>query len=714
MTRISTFALLLCACIIRTTVSQDRACEFPNFLRAKNKMGNGRIWYSETTYLTNSVKYEKQKKITVGEATINIEMFTPCLTVSDDYDCHSQPVTHVTTWTCLGHSVLDNHYRIKIENEKQEKVFSCVKFIKRNDNVVQVYSAVPNTENFEKLCKEEALQRKDWPWISKDKDSWSECPLLGGFDFRSHWISKKLHHQELCRKVWRPSRLESECVMGEGMIFHFPQNTCNPFAKRGKHHRLYCWAHWSESGYIFIVLGQHHKHLPQYVMRLPTNTEMMSTFKAKLYFSPVALLDSVGQPPDKVTAIQLEMARSEVGNCYDEDPIGCKKFAAEGKCFSTEGNYKIYCQKSCNLCTPRGMPQGECAFSDKITKSLHWYLFENTWEDLITFKSAGDDRLGRLTQLNSRKLGTFTCKSVDKQYNSYEYATVSYYNNGCRPRYTCINFETTDDISLIKFRMSESSLLNLEIQKLCKYRDYPRVLRNNVVSKEYKILLSANYTTSMDCGIHGSMEATFSDKNNLQCEGHVSDWNKASCTVQPSLTVSYRRSRCEMSTAPHNDSLQFTVHLCRAFIYVKAYGHSILITQTPSDSQLYRCWIIFNYPERMNEKPWRNAVLLNRGQCGKATDFRQLEKKDVIFETRMSSDNVDTTCRTKNRNRYGKPTYGPNFIPRKSDNSPTNNRQARNGEHDRSSYSIRGSSTTPSICFHHLIIGSILCYLVKF
>lgn len=43
------------------------------------------------------------------------------------------------------------------------------------------------------------------------------------------------------------------------------------------------------------------------------DTDMMSGFKAKLYFSPIALLDSTGQPPKKVMAIELDMARS--GKC---------------------------------------------------------------------------------------------------------------------------------------------------------------------------------------------------------------------------------------------------------------------------------------------------------------------------------------------------------------------------------------------------------------
>ncbi len=37
---------------------------------------------------------------------------------------------------------------------------------------------------------------------------------------------------QLCEDVWRPSRIESECVLGEAMDFLFPDRRCNPFHSR--------------------------------------------------------------------------------------------------------------------------------------------------------------------------------------------------------------------------------------------------------------------------------------------------------------------------------------------------------------------------------------------------------------------------------------------------------------------------------------------------
>ena len=35
--------------------------------------------------------------------------------------------------------------------------------------------------------------------------------------------------QELCANEWRPSRLEAECVQGDGLLISFPAIECSPF-----------------------------------------------------------------------------------------------------------------------------------------------------------------------------------------------------------------------------------------------------------------------------------------------------------------------------------------------------------------------------------------------------------------------------------------------------------------------------------------------------
>ena len=48
------------------------------------------------------------------------------------------------------------------------------------------------------------------------------------------WLKRQGFIFQLCDHVWRPSRIESECIYGEGMDFLFPTEECNPFDDKQK------------------------------------------------------------------------------------------------------------------------------------------------------------------------------------------------------------------------------------------------------------------------------------------------------------------------------------------------------------------------------------------------------------------------------------------------------------------------------------------------
>ena len=53
---------------------------------------------------------------------------------------------------------------------------------------------------------------------------------------RSNVIDKafQLIFQKLCHKQWLPSRIESECVRGEGIVFSVTEKACSPFHEHRK------------------------------------------------------------------------------------------------------------------------------------------------------------------------------------------------------------------------------------------------------------------------------------------------------------------------------------------------------------------------------------------------------------------------------------------------------------------------------------------------
>lgn len=50
--------------------------------------------------------------------------------------------------------------------------------------------------------------------------------------YSSSCITCMLIEQELCPNEWRPSRLEAECVQGDGLLFSFPVIECSPLVGR--------------------------------------------------------------------------------------------------------------------------------------------------------------------------------------------------------------------------------------------------------------------------------------------------------------------------------------------------------------------------------------------------------------------------------------------------------------------------------------------------
>ncbi|CAG5132218.1 unnamed protein product [Candidula unifasciata] len=106
-----------------------------------------------------------------------------------------------------------------------------MKFVKRSNNVVQVYEGPVRDTNDADLCDPAGLILDEWPWTAPWNDEPSFCPVSGGFTFRT---IRRLTNEDFCEDEWRRSQLEIECVKGDGMDFIAPKDSnCNPFLKQG-------------------------------------------------------------------------------------------------------------------------------------------------------------------------------------------------------------------------------------------------------------------------------------------------------------------------------------------------------------------------------------------------------------------------------------------------------------------------------------------------
>jgi hypothetical protein len=56
-----------------------------------------------------------------------------------------------------------------------------------------------------------------------------DAALCASRNLTMYYLMPVLCLQRLCPEAWRPSRLESECIRGDGFTFTFPQSDCSPF-----------------------------------------------------------------------------------------------------------------------------------------------------------------------------------------------------------------------------------------------------------------------------------------------------------------------------------------------------------------------------------------------------------------------------------------------------------------------------------------------------
>ncbi|KAK2157468.1 hypothetical protein LSH36_191g04088 [Paralvinella palmiformis] len=170
-------------------------CHFPPYLWRSISNGDGRRpdpeapyrkWYSRTEYVRNTETWERQKEIEARptEIVIHHRLYASCsgYDVAAKVPCYRQ--TKKTRFICVAHEP-EGKFRVQHLSEDGPPTFTCLRFEKRTDFIVQVYFAVRSMINVDKLCYDVALQRDEWPWIDIHGPV-IPCPLVGGFDFRSY------------------------------------------------------------------------------------------------------------------------------------------------------------------------------------------------------------------------------------------------------------------------------------------------------------------------------------------------------------------------------------------------------------------------------------------------------------------------------------------------------------------------------------------------
>ncbi|CAL1539621.1 unnamed protein product, partial [Lymnaea stagnalis] len=393
-----------------------------------------------------------------------------------------------------------------------------MKFVKRSDNVVQVYEGPLSDLNDKNLCDEDGLHLDEWPWTAPVNGQPNFCAVSGGFSFRT---IRRLTNEDLCEEEWRRSTLEVECIKGDGMDFIAPTDSnCNPFLKHGDWKRLTCWAGWTFGQFIFIVASDVGSQ-PRYCLRFPRVQE--GEFTVLIYFSVICPTEADGKPPHGIEYYELKMFRKDPKQCHDDNSDKCREVITMPDMCVKDKVFAPHCPKTCGKCTTVNNINGRrCWLEPSLFGDWRLYEKSRTYDVVIDQEKAVFSHMG-----------SFQCLEVDNKGRRYKMASL--FDNGCSHRYTCMEFIRRNN-NVLQYRTSPSDRSELKMEDLCNFRDDPYPLTDFFRSFYFKNLILAKDLWPHYCGVNSVIPFN-GTINGRQCAGNVSDWDEQSCTTRGLLTL---------------------------------------------------------------------------------------------------------------------------------------------------------------------------------
>ncbi|XP_025086261.1 uncharacterized protein LOC112559332 isoform X2 [Pomacea canaliculata] len=440
----------------------DATCEFPDYLQSPDKDGellpwNTWMWW---LYLRHTPKWSEKQEVYVKGSHMwrhrDRHNLKSCdrsprrvYSATTFGDCTERELVY--NRTCITEHT-SGKFRVIQYNADRTHRFTCMKFVRRSDNVVQVYEGPLSESNDEDLCDDDKMSLDEWPWVAEWHQRPYICHVNGGFTFRT---IRRLTNEDLCETEWRRSHLEVECVRGDGLHFMAPSGSnCNPFLKDGDFKSLSCWAGWDEGDYIFLVAAD--ANSPRFCLRFPKYQN--GEFSTLVYFSVICPTEHDGKPPLGIEYYELRMRRKDLFSCEDENMVRCSEVLKDGGCSKHEALAK-HCPRSCNLCGDKEYEESSrsrCWFDLRLYGD--WVLYEADRKEEVKV-----DR----DSLTFSLLGNFRCWKTLSE-TDYLYTTLSKFRNGCSPRYTCFQFKRRNN-NVLQYRVGHSYREDLEADRLCAF-----------------------------------------------------------------------------------------------------------------------------------------------------------------------------------------------------------------------------------------------------
>ena len=467
--------------------------------------------------------------------------------------------------------------------------YTCMQIVMRGKSVLQIRQAKVSPTLKAGLCFDNNLDLDGWLIIDTNSvmNQREHCSLNGGFNMQ---VYDKSSFTGVCDGYLGETRMESECLPGEGLNFYFRQATCVPDGLyMGISQRTYCLANWDDEVFNFILL-KHDRLDHLWVFRYPMGIRRGNNFKALLMKDLYSSTETAVSESNNhlILSISNQTPKSLNTLCYDDYEI-CSDL--EDPCAHSEDVARA-CARTCGYC------------SDTRHAVCHFNLSINgSWTD------ANHPEDGPQVQINATSVditGTETLHCIDwsdgerssakrdpdlRQIDSDhtdERMLVTISDNGCRPRFTCAKITKLPRVLFMQ--LSQTRLWPLVSGRGDRYNcsNFVYTTNKDVDKNPYRKRLSTLFTTtrvtSVSCDLSRFSRFDVRFKGGTFCTGSVAQSSSKN-------TVQFHLSNCPASI------LTRTKFTCVEYANLSPQGDMLLVTRTNTTTPNVHCWL---FPEKPN------------------------------------------------------------------------------------------------------------------
>ena len=545
-----------------------RACVFPSYLQSGDGYGTEimREWHWHIMAGHHESAHAYSYVITFREKIMSVSVRG-----AENKKRKQKPFTR----ECLQEMKPGKYIAIHRDAGQRREKYVCIEFLRRSDVVVQLKVSKLKNNPDPTLCWEGKLKLDPWPLINRIDifKAHVDCSFTGGYNMK---IYDKTEREGICDTFEGETRLESECMEGEGMFFRYRHENCIP---KGIHmhvnQRVYCIANWQDGPYTMSIV-RHDRSNHQWCFRHPT--QYGRQFVAILFKN--VYCDPDDYPASSLNYLELavthDVARPLSSLCMD-DFEACNMWS--NPCKHAGSVMHLTCAKTCQIC--RDSRPATCTLPGR---------FHGRWLD--TSSPGRPEQIVHVTDMFVSVQG-FSQMQCIKWQDGYSYGEPDYaeqmlvttFENGCRPRYQCVQLQKRNP-SILRYKLSQSQIWPFTDTsgyvvdcKSFTYRDDDAPLRDRLRTRHFKTLISMSERIYVSCDLDHILEFTVTFDDGTRCNG----------TLEQPPTTSRTKMVMHLPRCKSQDEVQ--TFGCLDSNNHGYLGDRMIVTESQDASSELLCWL---------------------------------------------------------------------------------------------------------------------------